>query len=53
MDVRTAIYSTFGEIGVKIQQKREKVIKKNLGFMKIRQIGQVLSGENLQNYSHR
>jgi len=50
LDVANSLDNATGEIGQKISQKFDKVIKKNPGFTKISQIGRVLSGRILNDF---
>ena len=50
-DVKDSLDGTPGEIGTKIQKKFDDVLARNPGFQKIRQIGMILSGAAVENFT--
>jgi hypothetical protein len=50
LDVRQALNEATGEVGKTIRQKWRHVLENNPGFSKIAKIGQVLSGQVLEDF---
>ena len=49
-EVKNAVESANGDVGEKIRNKYWDLMNKNPGFSKIRQIGQVLGGNFIENF---